>query len=255
VVEDVFRTQRPDALIHMATVTHIKAKSHDRFKINLLGTKAVFDHAHNYGVKQAIFVGRHTYYGAAPDAPLYHDEADPPMAVNTFPELSDLVAADLYAGTALWRYPRIDTTVLRLCYSLGPAHHGTLAAFLRGPRVPTVMGYDPLFQFLHEHDMAAAICLALAKRTRGVFNVAGPPPVPLSVLVEQTGRTAIPVPQFLFRFATGRFGLPTLPRGALEHIKYPVVIDGSRFREATGFDHRYDEAQTMAGFREGPRQG
>jgi UDP-glucose 4-epimerase len=248
--EDVFRVERPDALIHMATVTHLKVKSEDRFKINLLGTRAVFDHCNNYGTKQAIFVGRHTYYGAAPDAPLYHHEADPPMAVSTFPELSDLVAADLYAGSALWRYPKIDTTVLRLCYSLGPAHHGTLAAFLRGPRVPTVLGYDPLFQFMHEHDSAAAICLALAKRTRGVFNVAGPAPVPLSVLIEQTGRAAIPVPEFLFRFAVGRFGLPNLPRGALEHVKYPVVIDGTPYREATGFDHRYDEAQTMAGFRE-----
>ncbi|HUH01124.1 MAG TPA: NAD-dependent epimerase/dehydratase family protein, partial [Kofleriaceae bacterium] len=139
--EDVFRTERPDAMVHMATVTHLKTQSSDRFKINLGGTRSVFDHCHNYGVKQALFVGRHTYYGAAADAPLYHQEADPPMAVNTFPELSDLVAADLYAGSALWRYPELDTAVLRICYSLGPDRNGTLASFLRGPRVPTVMGF------------------------------------------------------------------------------------------------------------------
>ena len=58
------------------------------------------------------------------------------MAVSSFPELADLVGADLYAGSALWRYPEIDTCVLRICYTLGPAHVGTLAAYLRGPRGP-----------------------------------------------------------------------------------------------------------------------
>ena len=133
----------------MATVTHLTGQKNQRYRINLLGTRAVFDHCNSYGVRQAIFVGRHTYYGAASDAPLYHVEADPPFAVGTYPELADLVAADLYAGSSLWRYPQLHTSVLRLCYTLGPMHHGTLAAFLHGPRVPMVLGYDPLFQFMH----------------------------------------------------------------------------------------------------------
>jgi UDP-glucose 4-epimerase len=247
--EDVFRTERPDAMVHMATVTHLKRQSSDRFKINLLGTRSVFDHCHNYGVAQAIFVGRHTYYGAGPEAPLYHQEADPPMAVHTFPELSDLVAADLYAGSALWRYPELDTAVLRICYSLGPDRNGTLASFLKGPRVPTVMGFDPLFQFMHELDIASAIAATLEKGLRGVYNVAGPPPVPLSVLIKETGRSHIPVPEILFRLALGRFGLPKLPRGALEHIKYPVIIDDGAFRRATGFTHEFDEEATLKAFR------
>ena len=74
--EDVFRTQRPEAMIHMATVTHLTHRSEDRFRINLVGTQAVFDHCHTYGVKRAIFVGRHTYYGAGPDSALYHTESE-----------------------------------------------------------------------------------------------------------------------------------------------------------------------------------
>ena len=35
--EDVFRTQRPDAAIHMATVTHLTHRSEDRYRINLKG--------------------------------------------------------------------------------------------------------------------------------------------------------------------------------------------------------------------------
>lgn len=248
--EDVIRTQQPDALIHMATVTHLTHRSQDRYRINLGGTQSIFDHCHTYGVKQAIFVGRHTYYGAAADSPLYHTESEPPMAVHTFPELSDLVAADLYAGSALWRYPDMSTAVLRCCYTLGPLKQGTLAAFLRGPKVPTVLGFDPLFQFMHEQDTAEAIVCALTKNLRGVFNVSGPPPVPLSVIVRETGRQNLPVPEVLFRVLLGRFGLPDLPQGALEHVKYPVVIDSTPFRKATGYVHDHDEHATMAAFRD-----
>ncbi len=247
--EDVFRTRRPDALIHMGTVTHFTTRFEQRYRINLGGTRAVFDHAAHYGVKQAIFVGRHTYYGAAGDSPLYHHESDPPLAVSTFPDLSDLVAADLYAGTALWQHPEMDTAVLRICYTLGPSRAGTLANFLRGPAVPTVFGFDPLFQFMHEWDAVDAIATALGEQIRGVFNVAGPQPVPLSVLIRATGRRRVPVLEPLFDAATGRMGLPDLPDGAKNHVKFAVVVDDASFRAATGFDHRFDEVATMESFR------
>jgi UDP-glucose 4-epimerase len=252
--EDVFRTQSPEAVVHMATVSHLTAqRSADRYRINLVGTKAVFDFAERYGIKHVIFVGRHTYYGAASDSPLYHTEDEPPIALETFPELADLVAADLFAGMALWRLPGVDTAVLRICYTLGPTRHGTLAAFLRGPRVPMVLGFDPLFQFMHEEDVARAIVTALQKRLRGVYNVSGPPPVPLSTIVRETGRKLLPVPEPLFRAMLGRFKLPDLPPGALSHIKFPIVIDSSPFKKATGFEHAYDEYVTMHEFRDASR--
>lgn len=249
--EDVFRTFAPDAVVHMATVTHLERTSEDRFRINLGGTRKVFDHAYDYGVKKVIFVGRHTVYGAAPDSPLYHREDSTPMAGTTFPELSDLVAADLFASQTLWRHPEIDTAVLRFVYELGPSRHATLASFLKGPRVPMVLGFDPLFHFMHEWDMARAIVASLDTKLRGVFNVAGPAPVPLSLLIKETGRIATPIPEPAFRFLLGRFGIPYLPPGAVDHVKYPVVIDDRAFREATGFRPRYDEMDCMRSFREG----
>jgi len=248
--EDVFRRVRPDAVIHMATVTHLIVQSEDRYRINLGGTRAVFEHSHAYGVEHVVFYGRHTYYGAAPDSPLFHTEDEPPMGLSHFPELADLVAADLYAGSALWRYSSFVTSVLRLVYTLGPTGHGTLATFLRGARVPTILGYDPLFQFMHEKDVVSALMLALDKRPRGVFNVAGPPPVPISLVIRETGRTNVPLPEFLLNAALGRFGLPKLPAGALEHIKYPVIVDDSAFRKATGFSNAADEVEAMREYRE-----
>lgn len=248
--EDVFRRVRPNAVIHMATVTHLMVKSEDRYRINLGGTRAVFEHSAAYGVEHVVFVGRHTYYGTAPDASLFHVEDEPPMGLAAFPELADLVAADLYAGSALWRHPSFVTTVLRMVYTLGPTGHGTLATFLRGARVPTILGFDPLFQFMHEEDVVSALVVALDARPRGVFNVAGPQPVPLSTIIRETGRTNVPLPGPLLGAALGRFGLPRLPRGALDHIRYPITVDASAFREATSFSHRIDERTAMRAYRE-----
>jgi UDP-glucose 4-epimerase len=250
--EDVFRKKRPEAVIHMATVTSLVADAGERSRINLDGTKAVFDHCRTYGVKQVVFVGRHTFYGAAPDSPLYHLEDEAPRALDSFPELADLVAADLYAGTLLWRSPDVTTCVLRVVYTLGGTASGTLATFLKGQRAPMVLGYDPIFQFMHEEDVITAIALALEKKLRGIFNVAGPPPVPLSVIARETGRTPVPLPEPLLRLLIGRVGFPLIPAGALEHLKYPVAVDAGAFVKATGFRPAYDEGRTLRLFRDAP---
>lgn len=247
--EDVFRLRRPEAVIHMATVSHFSVRAEERYRINLKGTQAIFEHCDTYGAGRVVFVGRHTYYGAAADAPLYHGEDDPPLAVSTFPELADLVAADLYAGSALWRYPHIHTSVLRMCYTLGPSHHGTLAQFIASKRVATVLGFDPLYQFMHEEDSAAAICTALESDLHGVYNVAGPQPVPLSLLLRVTDRLNVPIPEPLYNLMQGRFGLSRLPEGAINHVKHPVVVDDAAFRAATSFVPTFDEIQTMESFR------
>jgi UDP-glucose 4-epimerase len=248
--EDVFRKVRPETMVHMATVTSLVVPGEERYQINLGGTRAVFDFAREYGVGHCIFVGRHTFYGAAPDSPLFHKEDEPPLALNQFPELADLVAADLYAAAALWRSPEFATTVLRFCYTLGPSSHGTLAGFLRGKRVPTVLGFDPLFQFLHEEDAVEAIVRTVAQRPRGVFNVAGPQPLPLSRVIVEAGRRSLPLPEFVLSGMLGRFGLPRLPTGAITHLKYAIVVDGQAFRQHTGFEHRHDELETIRAYRE-----
>ncbi len=247
--EDVFRKRRPQAAIHMATVTHLVHKSADRMRVNLYGTRAFIQHCHAYGVKQAVFVGRHTYYGAAADSPLYHTEDEPPMSAHAFPELADLVAADLYAASALWRYPEIATCVLRIVYTLGPSKHGTLASYLKGSTVPVVMGFDPLIHYIHEEDAAEAIVTALNRKLHGVYNVSGPSPVPVSTIVRATGGRPFPVPATLINLGLSRLALPHLPPAAIDHLKYPIVVDSDAFKRATDYQHRYDERETIDAFR------
>jgi UDP-glucose 4-epimerase len=251
--EEVFRTKHIDAVVHLATVTALSKDADDRHRINLGGTRAVFEHAERYGVKSCVFVGRHTFYGAAPDAPLYHQETDPPLAVATNPDLADLVAADLFAASALWRMPQLRTVVLRMCYTIGPSKKGTLASYLSGPRVPMVFGFDPLFQVIHEEDGARAIVAAAVAAVdggvKGAFNVAGPPPLPLSSVIALAGRTAVRIPEPMVARLAGHFGLSPLSARSLEHIKHSVVVDDSAFRAATGFNHTWDEAETLRAYR------
>jgi len=68
--------------------------------------------------------------------------------------------------------------------------------------------------------------------------------------VHEAGRHALALPEFVYAFALGRFGLPKIPPGALGHIKYPVIADGAAFRVATGFTHVFDEGKAIRDFRE-----
>lgn len=44
--EEIFRTERPEAVIHMATVTYFSARADERNRINLGGTQAEIGRAH-----------------------------------------------------------------------------------------------------------------------------------------------------------------------------------------------------------------
>ena len=248
---DLFRHVKPQAVIHMATETYVSATREERYRLNLKGTQAIWSYCERFGVKQALFAGRHTVYGAASDAPLYRKETEPLMAGTTFPTLADLVAADLFAGQALWRAPRLKTAILRIAYPLGPMGRGTLANYLDGRRVPMVLGFDPLFQFMHTEDAARAIISALKSKLVGVFNVAGPSPVPLSTLIRGVQRKIAPIPEVAMPYMLGKFGLSRLPRASLSHLKYPIVIDDALFRDATNFNHTYEIDQIMGAFKEG----
>jgi UDP-glucose 4-epimerase len=69
-------------------------------------------------------------------------------------------------------------------------------------------------------------------------------------VIRETGRTNIPLPGVVFAAALGRFGLPKLPLGALDHIRYPVTVDGSAFVRATGFRPTVDERGAMRAYRD-----
>ncbi|NLZ27425.1 MAG: NAD-dependent epimerase/dehydratase family protein [Firmicutes bacterium] len=249
--EEVFRTGCPDTVIYIAPAAGATQDYDRRYRMNLESTRAVFEYSSNYKVKQVVFVSRHMVYGAAPDTTMYCSEDDPPYGGLTFPKLNDIFTADLYASQALWRYPDLNVILLRMVYTLGPSRRGALARFLKGPGVPTILGFDPLFQFMHEDDHAHAIITAMEAKLHGVYNIAGPQPLPLSALIDKAGKISIPIPQRWYPSFLERFGYPGIFANSINHIKYSVIIDDKKFRQATGFIHQHDENQTLKAFRYG----
>jgi UDP-glucose 4-epimerase len=236
--EDVIRTEMPSAIVHLGFVRHFQGDQGERYDVNVRGTKQLLDHCVNHGVQSLVVISSSYTYGAAPENPYYMDEDSPLAASRSYPEIRDLVEVDTLASAFLWRYPHIRTCVLRPVNVLGHYVHSMIGRYLREPRVPTVMGFDPMMQFIHEEDVSDAIALTLERGLQGVFNVTGPGEVPLHTAIRETGGTAIALPEPLMRpmferlFSWGFLGYPA---GAIDYLKYPVTVSGERFVEATNF--------------------
>jgi UDP-glucose 4-epimerase len=236
--EDVIRTELPTALVHMGFIRHFRGEERTRHDVNVRGTKQLLDHCTNYGVQKLVVLSSGYVYGAFPENPFYMDEDHPISASRSYPEIRDLVEVDTLASAFIWRYPHIQTCVLRPVNVLGYFVHSMIGQYLKQKRIPTMMGFDPMMQFIHEEDLAEAIALALQHGLRGVFNVVGPGEVPLHTAIRETGGTALPLPEPLVRPLFARmfeWGLWPYPPGALDYLKYPVTLSGKRFIEATHF--------------------
>ncbi len=250
--EDVIRRERPDVIVHLASVRHFKAHPAVRHEVNVNGTKRMLDFALSHGVKHVLISSSSYVYGALPENPYYMDESFPLNSSRTYPEMRDLAEMDMLATAYLWRSPDIAITVLRPVNVLGYHVHSAIGRYLHRERVPTVMGFDPMMQFIHEDDLAEAIVLAIKCETRGVFNVVGPGAVPLHVAIRETGSRPMPLPEFAARPAIQqlfRWGLYPFPPRAMDFAKYQCTLDGNRFRKATGFVPRFSLGETFAAVR------
>jgi UDP-glucose 4-epimerase len=236
--EDVVRTELPTAVVHLGMIRHFRGDPGQRHDVNVRGTKQLLDHCAHYGVQKLVVVSSGYVYGAFPENPYYMDEDHPLSASRAYPEIRDLVEVDTLASAFIWKYPHIRTCVLRPVNVLGYFVHSMIGSYLRMDRIPTMMGFDPMMQFVHEEDVCEAIALALEHGLQGVFNVTGPGQVPLHVAIRETGGRALSLPEPLVRPFFDRLfklGLWPYPAGALDYIKYPVTLSGRRFTEATNF--------------------
>jgi len=251
-MEDIFRTERPDSVVHHAFIRHFRVEPRVRHEVNVLGTKRLLEYCVAYGVKRVVVLSSSYVYGALPDNPSYVDEEYPLSVSRTYPEVRDLAEVDTLCSAFLWRHPEVATTIIRPVATLGPSVSSTMARYLGQPYVPMIMGFDPMTQFIHAEDVAEAVAVSLERGTHGVYNVVGPGAVPLSVAVRETGGTALPIPEPIARFVIGQLfqlGLYHTPAGAIDFVKFPCTLDGRRFRTATGFRPRFSLQDIFASVR------
>ncbi|OGP84434.1 MAG: hypothetical protein A2Y95_02875 [Deltaproteobacteria bacterium RBG_13_65_10] len=237
-LEDVFRKTHPTTVVHLAMIRHFRGDPEVRHEVNVLGTKRVMEFCQRHGVRQFVYMSSHYVYGALPENPYFLDEEAPLNASRTYPEIRDLVETDSIATAFLWKYPDIHTVVMRPVNILGYYVHSAIGRYLTLKRMPMMLGFDPMIQFIHEEDVGEAIALAIEKRIRGVFNIVGPGAVPMSVAIRETGGRPLILPEPIARAVISRlfkYKLYPFPQGAIDFIKYTCTLDGTRFHKETGF--------------------
>jgi UDP-glucose 4-epimerase len=246
-IEDVFRRHRPSLALHLGRVGNLKEQLEKRFELNVIGGQKIAALCLKYGVRRLVVLSTFHIYGADPMNHTPISEDDPLRAGTEFPEIADAIQLDNHAWMTMYRYPQMQTVVLRPCNVVGPGIQNAMSRFLRQPRVPVMMGFDPMVQFVHERDLTSAILAVAGGTAIGVFNVAGKSALPWSAVVDLAGASRVPVPSSL-AFAYLRVAslfTSTLPPYLVNFIKHPCVISDEAIRRTFGWAPQVDEAETI----------
>jgi UDP-glucose 4-epimerase len=237
-VEEAFRHHRIGAVIHMGIMHDPRMPRSEAHSFNVVGTHRILDLCVRHGVKKAVVLSSANVYGPRPDNSNFLPEETPLMAAERFSEMRDLIELDMYAQSFMWKYPELETVILRPVNIVGPTVRNAPSNYLRLARPLTVLGFDPMVQLIHEEDACRALILALRPGLRGVFNVIGPGEVPLSAIFRELGRSPVGVPHPLVRPLVRRAfaaRLTSFPPEEVDHIQYLCVVDGSRFAREAGW--------------------
>jgi len=237
-VEEAFRQHHVDALIHMGIVHDPRMPRSEAHGFNVVGTHKILDLCVRHGVRKVVVLSSANVYGPRPDNSNFLPEETPLMAAERFSEMRDLIELDMYAQSFMWKYPALETVILRPVNIVGPTVRNAPSNYLRLLRPVTVLGFDPMVQLIHEEDVCRALVLALRPGLRGVFNVTGPGEVPLSAVLRELDRRPVAIPHPLVRPLVRRAfeaRLTGFPPEEVDHIQYLCVVDGSPFARETGW--------------------
>jgi UDP-glucose 4-epimerase len=244
---EVFRNRKIAALVHLGVMHDPRDSGEDHHTWNLLGFQKLLEYAKQYEVPKVVLLSSANVYGPRPDNPQFLTEDAPLLAASAFSDIRDLVELDMLAQSFFWKHPNTETVILRPAHILGRVRNAP-SNYLRLPVVPTLMGFDPMMQAVHQDDVVEAIRLALRPGVRGIFNIAGPPPLALTQAIEMLGRGMLPVPHPIARSTLDRLWkmrLTSFPAPELDFIRYVCMVDDQRARREMGYGHRYGIQETL----------
>jgi len=225
------KLERVDVFVHLA-FRRFPSADHDLdHELETLGTLRVLNACAAAGVQRVVVQSSTMAYGARPSNPNFLDESHPlhghPDAHNVQNRLE--VERHLVGWRA--KHPERELTVLRHCWVMGPTFYDRVVEFFESERPATVLGYDPLLQFVHEEDLVDAFEKAALESHPGVFNVVGKGVLPLATLLALADKRPRPVPRgWLYRshwlHSEGLYGDP--PGAFFDYLRYLWVADGAR---------------------------
>ncbi len=142
-------------------------------------------------------------------------------------------------------------TTLRCANVIGPRVVSPVTSYFRLPVIPTVLGFDPRLQFLHESDLTRVLRHAVTAGVHGTFNIAGDDVLMLSQALRRLQRPGVPLPAFAF----GGLGsaLKSVRRADLSpelvtFLTYGRGVDTTRMRAELGFEPRYTTPEAFGEF-------
>jgi UDP-glucose 4-epimerase len=244
---DIFRAGGIRAVVHLGIMHDPRESDRTHHEWNVLGFQKLLDYMSLYRVKKLVVLSTATLYGPRPDNAQFLAEEAPLLGAQDFSQIRDLVEVDMLAQSFFWKDPEIETVILRPCHILGRVRNAP-SNYCRMERPPTVMGFDPMMQVIHERDVVEAIALALKPGVRGIFNLRGPGELPLSRMLRVLGRRPLSLPGPMMRALTSSaWSSHTggFPAPEIDHLRYVCMVDDTRARRELGFRPRYDLEQTL----------
>ncbi len=252
-MRDVFRAGNVRAVVHLGVMHDPRASANEHHSWNVVGFGKMLESMAQFGVKKLVVLSSASVYGPRPDNPQFLAEESPLLGSQDFSEIRDLIEVDMLAQSFFWRHPSCETVILRPTHILGAVKNAP-SNYLRLPVAPTLMGFDPMIQVIHFDDVARAVVMALRPGARGIFNLAGPEPVPLSRVLKMLGRPRLPIPHGAARSMLSelfRYRLSSFPAPELDHIKYVCMVDDRRARDALGYAPRHGLRDTVFSVEDG----
>ncbi|MFB6983865.1 NAD-dependent epimerase/dehydratase family protein [Streptomyces scopuliridis] len=207
-------------------------------------------------VKRLVVKSSTSVYGSAPRDPAVFTETTPPKSLPSGGFAKDAVEVEGYVRGFARRRPDVAVCVLRFANILGPAADTPLAEYLSLPVLPTVFGYDPRLQFVHEDDVVDVLLIASGEPRRGTlnsgtFNVAGEGVLLLSQCSRRLGRPTVPVPLPAVTWvgsALRTVGMTDFAPEQIRLLTHGRVVSTAQLRETLGFVPRYTTAEAFADF-------
>jgi UDP-glucose 4-epimerase len=229
-------------------------------EVNVLGTLQLLGACQKVpGLRRVVVKSSTQVYGSAPREPAVFDEGAPPKMPAGGGFAQDVAEIEGYVRGFARRCPDVAVTVLRFAHILGPGAESPLGAYFELPVLPTVLGYDPRLQFVHEHD-AVEVLARSADGTlgAGTFNVAGDGVLLLSQAARRLGRPTLPVARAAVPYLGSllrALGVPGVSGEQLRSLTYGRVVRTARLRAALGGPLEYTTAETFADFAASRRPG
>jgi UDP-glucose 4-epimerase len=151
--------------------------------------------------------------------------------------------------------PHVCVSLLRFANVLGTDIVTPITKALQLPVAPSILGFDPLVQFVHEDDVVRSIDWVMRNQCPGVYNVAGDGKLPWSEVASMCDKRLLPLPPVLTNWAAAPLGavnLVDLPPELLDLLRYGRGVDNRRLKDA-GFRYTYTSAGAVQSFAEAAR--